>query len=210
MSKINVADFDGVIRTGYLIIDLYSFCCLKQPSLLRYSLNPGVGIARHFFDYNYLERSRINYFRFYSKMTDKKYLIDFMDNHFDKKITNYYKDNIPKDTYVVSFNPNPLMQLVGEYLGNDPDKYIGSNITIDEETGKLKYPLCYGKNKLNYLLKKFSDLKEIENFYTDTPWVDKKIIAISKNAYYVKGDKMQIPIKLDGKVLDEPVIFSKR
>jgi hypothetical protein len=211
MSKIlnNVSDFDGVIRTGYLIIDFYSFCCLKQPSLARYSLQPGIGIVRHFTDPTYLERSRVNYFRFFSEVADKV-KEEFMDKYFYKKVTNYYKDNIAKDTYIVSFNPKPLIQLAGEYLGINVSRCIGSPTDVNEKTGKLIHPLCYGKNKLQYLLQKIPDLKVIENYYTDTPAVDKDIIAISKNVYYVKGDRMQKQIKKDGIILEKPVVLCKK
>lgn len=101
----------------------------------------------------------------------------------EKKIKEWYLIQKNKNDVIISASPEWLLKPITEKLEIN---LIATK--IDKETGKFDSLNCYGKEKVKRFKEIFPN-EEIENFYSDH-YSDTPMFLISKNAWIVKGEKI--------------------
>ena len=96
----------------------------------------------------------------------------------------FYLDTKTDNDLILSATAGFLLKALSPRVGGL--NYISSE--IDTKTGELKR-ICFRENKVEIFRRFFPD-ERIDNFYTDS-LNDGPMIEISKNAYMVKGTKIE-------------------
>lgn len=185
----NVYDFDNTIYDGESSLALFWFYIKKMPHLVKYY--PKVLKAM----YNYkkgnitIEDALQKYIPmiepYVLKVIDTcdRNAKEFWDSHMHK-IKPFYKEIQQDDDVIITASPEIFMREICNRLG--VKEVIGT--TFNHETGKIER-FCYRKNKVKAFKERFGDAP-IDKFYTDSI-NDAPLIEIAKEAYLVKGNKIQ-------------------
>ncbi len=185
----NVYDFDNTIYDGESTIDFFFFYLKRDPSLIQYT----PAVMRVLYKYKRGHVSIDEALRTYGGKVTEYYLKmekdlpnmvkDFWDSH-EKNIKPLYKELQQKDDLIISGSPEVFLNEICNRLG--VKRYIGT--LLDPVTGDI-IRLCFKEAKVKAFLEQY-DGHEIDNFYTDSLF-DMPLIELSKNAYLVKGTKIE-------------------
>lgn len=182
----NVFDFDGTIYNGDSSIDFWLFCIRKYPGILRFFPRQFFGGLLFSMKHITKEEFKSCYFSFLKEFSDIDPVVKDFWNMNEHKIKDLYKNLQNEDDCVISASPRFLLEEICRRIG--VKNLIATE--VDKKTGKLLGKNCHGKNKVAFYQEKFRDVK-IESFYSDS-LSDKPIAEISRNAFFVKGDKIKI------------------
>ncbi len=184
---LNVYDFDNTIYDGESAMDFFFFYLKRDPPLVKYMPKVFHALYKYKRGNVSLEEAINNYgdtvSDYFVTMTDIDSIVsDFWDKY-EKNIKPFYAEIQKEDDLIISGSPEFSLKEICKRIG--VKHYIGS--VIDFETGEFKR-FCFKENKV----KAFNELykgHEIDDFYTDSLH-DLPLIEISKNAYFVKGNKI--------------------
>lgn len=184
----NVYDFDNTIYRGESVLHFFFFYIKKTPYLLKYIPKVFYALFKYKLGKITVEQALRDYAPFvedyFRNIKDiRADAVTFWDSH-QKNIKPFYKDIQREDDVIVTASPECTMEEICRRLGI---KHCVGSI-IDERTGRIER-LCMRSRKVPAFLEAFPDA-HIENFYTDSPKNDAPLIAMAKNAYRVKGDKI--------------------
>lgn len=184
----NVYDFDNTIYDGESVLHFFFYYVKKTPYLLKYIPKVFYALFRYKSGKITVEQALEKYAPFveeyFRTIPDiRKDAVEFWDGHMGN-IKSFYKQLQKDDDVIVTASPECTMEEICKRLGI---KYCVGSI-IDEESGKIKR-LCMRSRKVPAFLEAFPNA-EIDNFYTDSPKNDAPLIALAKNAYRVKGNKI--------------------
>lgn len=184
----NVYDFDNTIYDGESALDFFFFYLKKTPYLIKYIPKVLHALLKYKAGKITVEQALEKYAPFaedYLSGIEDIYAdaIEFWDLHMNR-IKPFYYEMHREDDVIVTASPENTMSEICNRLGI---KYCVGSI-IDENSGKITR-LCMRSRKVAAFKDAFPDI-EIENFYTDSKKNDAPLIAISKNAYLVKGNKI--------------------
>lgn len=184
----NVYDFDNTIYRGESSLDLFFYFLKKNPSLIRYMPKMLTGIVKYKLRMVSVDSLLNNYAIFAEDFlrglkTVERDVNDFWDKHMHK-VKPFYLAQQQEDDLIISASPEILLSVLFDRI--HIKNYIGT--TINEETGKIDF-VCYRENKIPAFRSRYPD-RTIENFYTDS-MNDKPLMDISKNVFFVKGDKIK-------------------
>lgn len=184
----NVFDFDNTIYDGESAIDYFKYYLKKDPSLVKYIPAIIVAVIKY-------KRGKITVEQMLSKYCSRVMdyivksgdfsddIIEFWDIH-EKNIKPLYKSLQSDDDLIISCSPEFSLDEICKRL--NIKSYIGTD--IDAVTGEVRR-LCFRENKVK-AFKEIYPNAQIDNFYTDS-LNDKPLIDISKNAFLVKGNKIE-------------------
>ncbi|MEG0546724.1 MAG: haloacid dehalogenase-like hydrolase [Oscillospiraceae bacterium] len=119
---------------------------------------------------------------------------DFWDEY-ESKIKSFYPKIHTDDDIIVSACPEFILSEICKRIG--VKNYIGS--IINTETWDIER-VCYKEDKIKAFYQTYGEV-EIDDFYTDSI-SDKPMMDISKNVYFVTGDRIQ-KVKANGIYLDD-------
>lgn len=184
----NVYDFDNTIYDGESVLHFFFFYIKKTPYLLKYIPKVFNALLKYKAGKVTVEKALEEYAPFvedyFKSIPDiRADAREFWDAHMDR-IKPFYRDIQRDDDVIVTASPECTMEEICNRLGIK--HCVGS--VIDEESGKITR-LCMRSRKVPAFFDAFPDA-EIENFYTDSPKNDAPLIAVAKNAYHVKGNKI--------------------
>ena len=183
----NVYDFDNTIYDGESCFDLFKFYMKRDPSLIK--LFPQV--VKAFAKYKKGEVTLEQMVSEYAPIAEEKLAkIDFeneprqfWDKHMHK-IKPFYKEIQKDDDLIITASPDFHIEEVAKRLGIN--NFLTSK--VDKATGKIEF-ICIRQNKITAFKEKYGEC-DIENFYTDSSENDAPLIALAKNAYVVKKNKI--------------------
>lgn len=195
-----VYDFDNTIYDGESGFDLFLYYFKKEPKeIARYVPKFGEAFVKYkmgklsidsvLSEYSYILKECCDHFE-----NIEADIVDFWDEH-EKKIKSFYAKIQKDDDVILSACPVIMLGEICDRIGIK--HYIGSDIDIT--TGTINN-ICYRDNKIKMFRDVYGDI-EIDEFYTDSV-NDKPFMDISKDVYYVTGDRIE-KIKADGVYLRE-------
>lgn len=182
-----VFDFDNTIYDGESVIDFYLFSIKKKPSVLKYAY----AVLYHFIKYklrltdmNDMYKVSEKYAAAYVSEFDNidDLVKEFWDGHVHK-IKSWYKSE--EDDVILTASLNLIMVPLCERIGIK--HCICSE--FDLETMTVTH-INFSHNKKEIFRKKFGEDIMIDEFYTDHT-ADKPMFEISKNVFWVKGNKIK-------------------
>lgn len=184
----NVYDFDNTIYAGESCFDLFLFYVRKHPDLLR--LLPKVVFA--FAKYKRGKVTVEEFLERYAPLVEEKLrqipdieadMLEFWDGHMHK-IKPWYAELRQPDDLWITAAPDFSMHEVCERLG------VGQCLAtrVEPSTGKILH-FNLRERKIDAFRAGYADA-EIEKFYTDSPENDAPLIALAKEAFVVKGDRI--------------------
>lgn len=184
----NVFDFDNTIYDGESALDFFLYYLKRDPLLVKYA--PQVFHALYKYKKGRVSiEQAINAYgeqvgEYFKNMNNVEEVVaEFWDKH-EKNIKPFYREIQRDDDLVISGSPEFSLGEICKRL--EINRYIGS--VIDRETGEF-LRFCFRENKVKAFREIYGEI-EIENFYTDSLH-DMPLIEISKNAYIVKGSKIE-------------------
>lgn len=182
----NVYDFDNTIYKGDSTVDFYLFCIKKNKRVLLYL--PKTIIYSFLYVFRRVNKNRFKevFFEFVSLFNDIDSLVETFWSQKINKITNWYKKQHKKTDVIVSASPEFLLKPLEKKL--NIKKVIATK--VDKKSGKLLDDNCYGNKKVDFF-KKYYDINDINNFYTDS-MSDLPMIKKAKSGYIVKNRKHKI------------------
>ncbi len=195
-----VFDFDNTIYDGESGLDFFLYYLKKEPkevakyipkfgeAFLKYKMGK-LSIESVLSEYSYILKECCEKFDGIEENINA-----FWDEH-EKKIKSFYAKIQKEDDVILSACPEIMLKEICRRIGIK--NYIGSKIDI--ETGTIQ-SICYRDNKIKMFKEVYGDI-EIDEFYTDSI-NDKPFMDISKDAYYVTGDRIE-KVKADGVYLRE-------
>ncbi len=193
-----VFDFDNTIYDGESGVDFFFYYVKKFPIQIAkyipsfaecvYKYKAGkLSIDEVLTDYAYIPRECCRKFE-NAEAEIKK----FWDTH-QKKVKKWITDMMREDDVIVSASPEPLLLEICGRLGIKNVICTG----FDIKTGEISQ-ICFRDNKIKMFRDAYGDAV-IDEFYTDS-MNDKPFMDISKDVYYVTGDKIE-KIKENGAYL---------
>lgn len=183
----NVYDFDNTIYRGESTLDYYFFCVKHHPRLLRFVfivLEKLVKYKLCLISEDELMRLCEKYvLAFLKDCPDSEILAQkFWDRNI-KKIKPFYASLHKDDDVIVSASFGFMLRPVMGKLG--VTSLLCSEVNL--ETGEIER-LCFRRNKKTLFESAFPS--RIESFYTDS-LNDMPLMRMAKNAYLIKGEKIQ-------------------
>lgn len=184
-----VFDFDNTIYDGESGIDFFIYYVKHFPlqvmkyvpaftrCVMKYKAGK-LAIEDVFTDYSYILKECCE------KFEDPEEEIKIFWDCNQKKIKKWIADMLGEDDVILSASPEPLLLEICNRL--NIKNVIGS--VVDIKSGEIS-ELCFRDNKI----KRFKDVygdTVIDEFYTDS-MNDKPFMDISKDVYYVTGDKIE-------------------
>ena len=180
----NVYDFDKTIYDGDSTLDFYIFSIKKNLLLLRYFPKQFSGIILYYLKVINKERYKEFFFSFLNGIKNIDDEIKKFWKKNEKKIKNWYLNQKNEKDVVISASPEWLLKPITDKLEIN---LIATK--VDKRIGKFNSLNCYGNEKVKRFKEKFPN-GEIENFYSDHH-SDTPMFLISKNAWIVKGEKIE-------------------
>lgn len=113
---------------------------------------------------------------------DMETVVDQYTTEYLTHIKSWYLDQQKPDDLVISASPTFIIGAFCEKIGIT--RYMASN--VDKHTGKITGLECHDAEKVRRY-KEYYDVKEIEEFYSDSRH-DTPMAKLAKKAYLVKGD----------------------
>lgn len=180
----NAYDFDKTIYDGDSTVNFYFFCLKKQPQILKQLPRLTYNALKFLFHTINKTQFKEQFYKFLLHIDN----VDGMINEFwdinIKKIKKFYIENQKDDDVIISASPYFLLKPICDRLGIK--NLIASE--VDKHTGKYTGLNCYGREKVERF-KKLFDVKEIDEFYSDS-YSDSPLACLAKKAYIVKKDKL--------------------
>ena len=180
----NVYDFDKTIYDGDSTLDFYIFSIKKNLLLLRYFPKQFSGIILYYLKVINKERYKEFFFSFLNGIKNIDDEIKKFWEKNEKKIKNWYLNQKNEKDVVISASPEWLLKPITDKLEIN---LIATK--VDKRIGKFNSLNRYGNEKVQRFKEKFPN-GEIENFYSDHH-SDTPMFLISKNAWIVKGEKIE-------------------
>ncbi len=182
--RVDVYDFDGTIYDGDATIDFYKYCLKKKKSIIIYLLPFSFNCILYFLKIVSKTKAKGSFFKFLIKFKNIDELVeDFWKNN-QHKIKEFYLNKKHSKDIIISASPTFLLKYICKKL--KVKDLIASE--VDKNTGNFLGLNCKGKEKVNRLMKKYSNVKVI-NMYTDS-YSDLPLIEISEKAFLVRKDKI--------------------
>lgn len=184
----NVYDFDNTIYNGESVLHFFFFYIKKTPYLIKYIPKVFFALFKYKAGKITVEQALEKYAPFveeyFKKIPDiEADSVDFWNSHM-KNIKPFYKELQKEDDVIVTASPEITMKEICRRLGI---KHCVGSI-IDEKSGRITR-LCLRSRKIPAFLSAFP-AAHIDNFYTDSPKNDAKLIELADNAYKVSGNKI--------------------
>ena len=187
---VNVYDFDNTIYDWESSAEFFKFCVKKYPFLLKYA--PKVARTAILYKLNVLKLEQLtdtakivgDLMKKWGLINNDIMIQEFWNKNKDK-IKSFMSEKLTTDDIVISASPRFLLEeIIGEL------KISTNNLICSEfsDEGVLEFA-CYGKNKIKAYENMYGQ-QIIDNFYTDS-MADLPMIAISKNAFLVKWNKIE-------------------
>lgn len=192
--NINLYDFDKTIYDGDSSLDFYKFCFKKKKSIAKYWLKQATYLILYFLHLKNKKQVKEVFFIFLKDFNDIDNIIkEFWDNNF-YKIKKWYINKNHDNDIIISASPEFLLKIPCKRL----KIYDLIATQVDIKSGKFLSENCYGKEKVNRLLLKYSEAI-VNEAYSDS-LSDMPIIMLSKRGYLVNKNKIECIHNLDEKV----------
>lgn len=184
----NVFDFDNTIYDGESTLDMFFYYIARKPWLVKHLAT----VLKAFARYKKGGVTIPEIIERYVPLVEKDLLrvVDFekdpqlfWDKHI-KKIKPLYDELRSDDDLIITASPDFNIEEVCRRLGIK--RWLTSR--VDRKTGKILF-VNIRENKIKAFKEQYGNA-EIENFYTDSPENDAPLIALAKNAFVVKGNKV--------------------
>lgn len=180
----NAYDFDKTIYKKDSTVSFYLFCIKKCPRCLKYLPIQAFGFIKYTFGFIGKTELKEKFFSFLKAIDDIDSLVSEYWEKNAENIDSRYLEKQQPDDILISASPEFLLAPICQKLGIS--NLIASE--VDRKTGKFLSPNCYGREKVNRLLRSYRE-EDIDCFYSDSQ-SDEPMARISKQAYIVKEDKI--------------------
>lgn len=182
--NINVYDFDKTIYDGDSSVDFFKFCLTKNFKCILIIPNFILNYFLYLFRIRNKTEVKESFFVFLKYFDDIETIIDEFWNKYNIKIKKFYLEKDHTNDIIISASPKFLLKKITKQL--KVKDLIASE--VDSKTGKFKGRNCKGQEKVEQLLKKYSNIKIIQ-MYTDS-YSDQPLIDLAEKAYLVKKNKI--------------------
>ena len=184
----NVFDFDNTIYDGESTLDMFFFYIARKPWLIKHLPT----VLKAFARYKKGDVSLNEVIERYVPLVEKDALkvfdfendpVVFWDKHM-KKIKPLYNELRSDDDLIITASPDFSIEEICKRL--NIKRFLASR--VNRKTGKIEFANIR-QNKINAFTENYSG-ETIEKFYTDSPENDAPLIALAKEAYLVKGNRV--------------------
>lgn len=182
MKKINLYDFDKTIYNGDSTIDFYFFCLKKNKKIILLLPKQFLAFLRYKLRIISKEHMKEVFYSFFKKVDNIDYLVDEFWKISKKKIKKFYLEKDHGNDVIISASPQFLLEPISKDL--KVYKLIASK--VNNKSGKLLSPNCYGVEKVTRLNKEIKNYCVVNSFSDSLS--DEPILKLASNAYIVKGD----------------------
>lgn len=189
MSTYQVFDFDGTVYCGDSSKDFFLFALFRHPAVLRMILPFLLSVIRYCSKRCTKEDLKTSFFGFLLYLPDVEREVQCFWKKHACKMKTWYMERDHSADVIISASPEFLLIPVMEAF--QVAAVIGTQ--IDPRTGCLLGANCKGTEKVRRFQSKFPDAV-IESFYSDSR-SDDPLARMARQAYYVKGNRVQEWIK---------------
>ncbi|MDI9541054.1 MAG: HAD family hydrolase [Bacillota bacterium] len=181
----NVYDWDKTIYPKDSTAEFYVYNIRKDLTLLRFFPKQLIGWI--LWGLKIIDKTEMKKY-FYSYLKGVKNIDEKLEAFWDERISNinsWYRDLQKEDDIVISASAHFMVEPACRRLNI---KYLIAS-EVDRYTGKVLSENCSDKEKLNRFIKAGFNVKEIENFYSDSN-NDIHLALKAKKAYKVTDGKI--------------------
>ena len=181
----NVYDFDNTIYDGDSSVDLFFYTLKKYPKTYLKVPHIIFSFLKYFLKISSKTQAKQSFYQAILQAGDFDSLSkDFWDAH-EKKIKTWYLKQAEEDDLIISASPDFDLEEIMNRLGIK--NWIASK--VDRQTGLATDANNDGKMKVVRFQEKYPQGK-IDKFYSDSRH-DVYLAKLAKEAYYVKGSKIE-------------------
>ncbi len=181
----NVYDFDKTIYSKDCTVDFLFYSLKKKPSLCKYLPGMLYGIIAH--KLGIIDRKAMKQW-FYNYIKDiddiDQDIKDYWDKNIDK-MNDFYFKNQKEDDLVISASATYMVAEAMERMGI---KHLIAT-DVDRYTGEVLSSHCKGQEKVNRMVAAGYNLKDMDEFYSDS-YTDVYLAREAKKAYLIKDGKV--------------------
>lgn len=180
---VNGYDFDGTIYDGDSSVDFYFYCLKRNKKVLLQLPVQLWGLILYLLHIIDKTRFKEKVFSFLKRIDDiDPYIKDFWNNNLNN-IKKWYLEQKEKTDIIISASPEFLLKPLEKKL-----KVTIIASKVDKKIGKFHEKNCHDIEKVKRFNEEVKD-KKLKAFYSDS-MSDMPMMRISKNAYYVKKNKI--------------------
>lgn len=184
--KVNLFDFDNTIYDGDSTIDFYFFCLKRNKKIILLLPKQILAFLKYKLGIISKEHMKEIFYSFLKKVDDIDYLVDEFWKISKKKIKKFYLEKDHSNDVIISASPQFLLEPIAKEL--KIHKLIASK--VDNKSGKLLSPNCYGVEKVRRLNEECNNIFVFKAFSDSLS--DKPILDLAQRAYIVKKYKIII------------------